>query len=1007
MASQIDNGGVGTSVTAFTDQWVQSPMNVPGGRVAYSGNTPALITAMRAYAAGRGAGRNISLSFNGVGGTAAFGVGSAGSAQDTGFQGCNIPTYGGAFTFRISSDGSFYFGRGGSGTSDDNNGTHRSDGAIFGSILWSQAPSEPGLPTLTPGGTTMGVAWSTPADDGGQAINGYRVYYWKTGEATDAHALDVGVTNSATLTGLTAGATYFVRVVAKNAVTAAILGEFGPPSALANAATGAAPSAPQTPAAAVSPGTLSVTWTTPASTGGVPITNYRVDYGTDNTFATYTSVLIDPSKLGATITGLTPNTTQYARVVAINSVGTSPASTTVSGTIPARTVLDIVDSGALTLADGTQVELRSDGANSPAVTLVSAPFASTATFTAIATIPTNAGAGTFATPGGPRNLSLAADPAGNLYVIGTDAASPSVLLIKRYGRATATTWNAPATLSQALTSTGDPIVTVASTYVPGTGGSPVPTILVLARRAGTIGSGAISYATLDLTALTAGTGSSFLTSGNDPSWLGAPPTGTARDTASLDVAPLVSGGTRVGMQVNGWAIVDVTNGVVGGVAKAADGTTVAGRFVRVIGVNATTLAVLTVTSGGALAWSFISSGGSVLGSGSYSGANTWGGAFLGQWDAFYDAVANVVTAYYIADDSILKLESIDINPSTYTASAPTVLSTTFGAAGSTNTELRIARGPVDERRLVIDTANLSSGAVKSLVSYVDLTGNVAPNAPSQVAVGGFDATNAQAFAWGFGDPNPLDTQTAYEFQVQRVSDSVNVVATGTVTSAAQTYTVAANVLANGINYRWRVRTSDALGTVGAWSAYSAFTTSALGTLTVSDPAADTSSLNVATYNIKWTYVQTNGYTQTQRRVRVIRVSDSAVLGDTTMQASTVTNYTVNLPTDVPVRIEVSIVTNAPGTPTVGPATRLITSSYSSPMQPFVSLVAGLSYIAVSVTNPVPTGSQPAAVRNIIDRKATGTTTWAAIASVAPNSTYNDHAVASGTSYDYRARAETT
>ena len=156
--------------------------------------------------------------------------------------------------------------------------------------------------------------------------------------------------------------------------------------------------------------------------------------------------------------------------------------------------------------------------------------------------------------------------------------------------------------------------------------------------------------------------------------------------------------------------------------------------------------------------------------------------------------------------------------------------------------------------------------------------------------------------------------------------------------------------------------------------------------------------------MSWSYAQANGYVQTQRRVRVIRVSDSAVLSDTTMQASTATSYTVtNLPTDTPVRIEVSIVTNAPGTPTVT-ANRLLTTSYGTPMAPIISATLTDSAVVIQVINPTPTGSRPEVVANIIERREAGTNdAFAEVGTVPRAGTYTDRAVRSARGYDYRVR----
>lgn len=1004
--------GSPSALSGYTDDYVYFYGTTPQGRACLNGGTYALITAMRAYVSGKGATRNVELYIGDSSrGTGAFARAAAGSAQDTGYIGTSFLTTGAVETFYIDMAGSCYFGRAPGSGAYDSYGT--SYGIPYISLSWVEAPTAPqGLALTGSTATTASLSWAAPASNGGTGITGYRILYGTSPTLAGASTKDLGVVTSDTITGLTPGTQYYFAVVAKNAVTTAA-GTFSVKSAIIAGFTGTAPNAPQTPAASAIPGGIVVSWTPPTSDGGIAIDSYIVRIATD---AGFTANVADYTALGngarnKTIVGLTPGTQYYARVFAHNTVGNSAASADVNATTPIRTALSLIQSAAIHLADGTQVEVRSDAANSPTLTLGYVPFGTGSAFTSIAALPVGTSASSFRALGGPRNIALVADPAGNIYVIGRRGDDSSTVYVQRYERTSSTTWVLDGALSGTLTNTGDSLVAFAAAYVPGNGTTaPTPTAFLLARRVGSVGAGALSYGTINLANVEASSGSLFVESGSDPTWLGIPPVGATLNSGVVDAAPLVSGGQRLALLGNGYAVVDVVNGAVTGVVKAPNGTATAGPWARVVGINATTLAVLTV-SGGALAWAFYSTAGSLLGSGTYAGANAFGGAFSTQWDAFYDSVAQVVTAAYVADNAgARQLESIDISPTTFAATAATVLTAALGAASTTNAEVRVPEGVVDERRVLIGAANIvTATSVKSLAAYVDNSGNVVPNAPALVDEVGYDATAARTFAWAFSDPNLADTQTAYELQIQRVSDNVLIVDTGKIVSTSSSRNVVANTLTNGVNYRWRVRTYDALDTVGAWSAYDTFTTSAIGTLTITTPVADNpAGIDTAALNIVWSYVQANGYTQTQRRVRVIRVSDGVVLSDTTMQASVVGNYTVTgLPSGVQVRVEVTIVTNAPGTPTVGPATRLLTSSFNEPMTPVVGLTPGASYIEVAITNPVPSGDRPEIAVNLVERRLAGTQdAFVTIAQVVRNATYRDHAVRSGVAYDYRVRGVT-
>jgi predicted phage tail protein len=94
--------------------------------------------------------------------------------------------------------------------------------------------------------------------------------------------------------------------------------------------TATAPAAPTGLAATAGNTQATLSWTA-ASNGGSNITDYLIEYSTDNstwsTFADGTS-----TATSATVTGLTNGTLYYFRVSAINAVNTSAASSTASTT---------------------------------------------------------------------------------------------------------------------------------------------------------------------------------------------------------------------------------------------------------------------------------------------------------------------------------------------------------------------------------------------------------------------------------------------------------------------------------------------------------------------------------------------------------------------------------------------------------------------------------------------------------------------------------------------------
>jgi len=93
-----------------------------------------------------------------------------------------------------------------------------------------------------------------------------------------------------------------------------------------------APTAPQSLAARAGDGSVSLTWTPPASNGGAAISGYNVYRSTTPGGEGSTPVKTGVTTTSFTDTGLNNGTTYYYTVAAVNSAGTSPQSGEVSAT---------------------------------------------------------------------------------------------------------------------------------------------------------------------------------------------------------------------------------------------------------------------------------------------------------------------------------------------------------------------------------------------------------------------------------------------------------------------------------------------------------------------------------------------------------------------------------------------------------------------------------------------------------------------------------------------------
>ena len=179
-------------------------------------------------------------------------------------------------------------------------------------------PSPPTGVTAVAGNGSATVSWSAPTSDGGSAITGYKVTPWPAGGACAVTGL------TASCTGLTNGTAYTFTVVATNA-----LGESAPSDPSATVLPVGVPSAPTNVTAVAGNGRAAVSWSTPASDGGSPITGYSVTLHPGGASCS-TTVGVDIDPLTCSITGLTNGTKYSVFVTAVTAAGSGAGGTVVS-----------------------------------------------------------------------------------------------------------------------------------------------------------------------------------------------------------------------------------------------------------------------------------------------------------------------------------------------------------------------------------------------------------------------------------------------------------------------------------------------------------------------------------------------------------------------------------------------------------------------------------------------------------------------------------------------------
>ena len=182
-------------------------------------------------------------------------------------------------------------------------------------------PTAPAITSVVAGNAQTALAWTASTSPSSASVANYLVKYSSNGGATWTNFVRPASTATAcTVTGLTNGLQYVFKVVAQNSVGLSL------PSANSAPATPATvPSIPTAVVAVRGNASLAVSWATPASTGGSPITEYLVKYSSSTgTVKTWTTFVRPASTATSVIvTGLTNGLPYVFKVIAKNAAGIS------------------------------------------------------------------------------------------------------------------------------------------------------------------------------------------------------------------------------------------------------------------------------------------------------------------------------------------------------------------------------------------------------------------------------------------------------------------------------------------------------------------------------------------------------------------------------------------------------------------------------------------------------------------------------------------------------------
>ncbi len=188
-------------------------------------------------------------------------------------------------------------------------------------------PGTPGTPTVVAGDTTATLTWTAPTDPAGASVTGYTVDAVATSAAAPSRQCTTpAATLTCTVTGLTNGTEYEVRVVATSASGR------GAPSTPVSVTPGVVPGAPTGVVVTPADGSVVAVWDPMATSGGLAVTGFvvaAVDPG-----GAVTQCAAPPGATSCRVIGLTNGTSYAVSVLALNSAGPGPVSGAVS-VIPA------------------------------------------------------------------------------------------------------------------------------------------------------------------------------------------------------------------------------------------------------------------------------------------------------------------------------------------------------------------------------------------------------------------------------------------------------------------------------------------------------------------------------------------------------------------------------------------------------------------------------------------------------------------------------------------------
>ncbi|NBT59921.1 BspA family leucine-rich repeat surface protein, partial [bacterium] len=183
----------------------------------------------------------------------------------------------------------------------------------------------------TSGNGQVILSWAAPTSYNGVALTHYSIQYSSNYGSTWSTFNSSPSTSPATVTGLTNGSAYVFKVAGINASGTGNYSQNSPPVTPYTT-----PDSPTEVLASSGSTQVALNWTAPVNTGGALITDYIIQYSSDNA-NTWITFLDDVGpNTSAVVTGLANGTEYLFQVAAVNLAGTGDIAQAKIGVIPSN-----------------------------------------------------------------------------------------------------------------------------------------------------------------------------------------------------------------------------------------------------------------------------------------------------------------------------------------------------------------------------------------------------------------------------------------------------------------------------------------------------------------------------------------------------------------------------------------------------------------------------------------------------------------------------------------------